>query len=581
VVNDIANDSTFLGADAALANGLRSCAGFPLHASGRTLGVLAIYGDKTGFFQEEEIDVFARLAEGIAFAVTSAANAQRLREQQDLMRIAGRAAKLGAWTLDVLTQTPFWSDETRAIYELDPGESPSAEQAIEAYAPEYRALLTHSLELCARDGTPFDIEGQLTTKRGRRVWVRVVGQAARDQSGVITRLQGSLQDISERHRLEEQLRQAQKMEAIGKLAGGVAHDFNNLLTVVLSYSALVLDSLKPADPLRTEIEQIQLAGQRAGELTRQLLAFSRQQVLRPRVIDLNQVLANLEKLLHRLIGEDVTLSYFKEPIGQLSADPGQIEQVIMNLVVNARDAMPNGGTITIETRNVELTAEYAAGHHGVVPGRYVMLAVTDSGVGMDAATRARVFEPFFTTKGQGEGTGLGLSTVWGIITQSGGHIWLYSEVGRGTTFRIYLPRVDLPLPAASAESMTPAGSLRGTETILVVEDEEQVRNLVCTILRRQGYNVLQAQNGGEAFLICEQYSARIDLLLTDVVMARMTGRELAERLAPLRPQMKVLYVSGYTENSIVHHGVLDSGIAFLAKPITPVVLLRKVRELLS
>ena len=581
VVNDIANDSTFLGAEAALASGLASCAGFPLHASGRTLGVLAIYGDKPGFFQQEEIDVFARLAEGIAFAVTSAANAERLREQQELMRIAGRAAKLGAWSLDVLTQTPFWSDEVRAIYDLDSGESPSAEDAIESYAPEFRALVAQSVELCARDGTPFDIEAQLITKRARRLWVRVVGQAARDQSGAITRLQGSLQDISERHRLEEQLRQAQKMEAIGKLAGGVAHDFNNLLTVVLSYSALVLDTLKPADPLRTEVEQIQLAGQRAGELTRQLLAFSRQQVLTPRVIDLNQVLANLEKLLHRLIGEDVTLSYFKEPIGQLSADPGQIEQVIMNLVVNARDAMPSGGTITIETRNVELTAEYAAGHHGVVPGRYVMLAVTDSGIGMEAATQARVFEPFFTTKGQGEGTGLGLSTVWGIITQSGGHIWIYSEVGRGTTFRIYLPRVDLPLAAATPETIAPGGPLRGTETILVVEDEEQVRNLVCTILRRQGYNVLQAQNGGEAFLICEQYSARIDLLLTDVVMARMTGRELAERLAPLRPAMKVLYVSGYTENSIVHHGVLDSGIAFLAKPITPAVLLRKVREVLS
>ena len=581
VVNDIANDSTFPGKEYALANGLASCAGFPLHAGGRTLGVLAIYGDRPGFFQQEEIDVFARLTQSIAFAVVSAANAERLREQQELMRIAGRAAKLGAWSLDVASQTPFWSDETRAIYELDPGESPSKEDAVESYLPEHRELVARSVELCARDGTPFDVEGQLVTKRGRRVWVRVVGQAVRDQSGAITRLQGSLQDISERHRLEEQLRQAQKMEAIGKLAGGVAHDFNNLLTVVLSYSALLLEVLKPADPMRAELEQIQLAGQRASELTKQLLAFGRQQVLKPRVLDLNQVLANLEKLLRRVIGEDVALSYFKEQIGQIYADPSQIEQVIMNLVVNARAAMPNGGTLTIETRNVELSAEYAAAHHGVVPGRYVMLAVTDSGIGMDAATRARVFEPFFTTKPQGEGTGLGLSTVWGIVTQSGGHVWLYSERGRGTTFRIYLPRVDLPLAAAPVESVTPVSSLRGAETILVVEDEEQVRQLVCTILRRQGYNVLHAQNGGEALLICEQYPARIDLLLTDVVMARMSGRELAERLAPLRPAMKVLYVSGYTENSIVHHGVLDSGIAFLPKPITPATLLRKVREVLA
>jgi signal transduction histidine kinase len=581
VVNDIANDSGFFGAEAALASGLASCAGFPLHASGKTLGVLAIYGAKAGFFQQEEIDVFARLAEGIAFAVVSSTNAARLREQQDLMRIAGKAAKLGAWSIHLAQQRVVWSDEVRAIYELDPGESPSYESGVRSYAPEYHALIQRTLEACSRDGTPFDFEAQLITKRGRRVWVRAVGQAVRDASGAITRLQGSLQDVSERHRLEEQLRQAQKMEAIGKLAGGVAHDFNNLLTVVLSYSALALEVLKAGDPLRIEIEQIQLAGMRASELTRQLLAFSRQQVLSPRVIDLNQVLSNLEKLLHRLLGEDITLSYFKEPVGQLSADPGQIEQVIMNLVVNARDAMPHGGTITIETRNVELTEEYAVSHHGVVPGRYVQLAVTDSGVGMDAATQARVFEPFFTTKSQGKGTGLGLSTVWGIVTQSGGHIWIYSEPGRGTTFRIYLPRVDLPLSAAAVESIAPTSSLRGSETILVVEDEEQVRNLVCTILRRQGYNVLQAQNGGEAFLICEQYPARIDLLLTDVVMARMTGRELAERLAPVRPSMKVLYVSGYTENSIVHHGVLESGIAFLAKPITPVALLRKVREVLS
>jgi two-component system, cell cycle sensor histidine kinase and response regulator CckA len=581
IVNDMATDTSFVGREDALACGLRAAGAFPLHASGRLLGMLSIYSREPGFFQTEEIDVFTKLAEGIAFAVVSSRNVDSLRERDELLRIAGRTAKLGGWSIDLAQRTIVWSDEVRAIYELDPGESPSFDAGVDAYAPEYRALLRQHVDACARDGAPFDVEAQLVTKRNRRVWVRVVGQAARDASGAITRLQGSLQDISERHRLEEQLRQAQKMEAIGKLAGGVAHDFNNLLSVVLSYSALALESLRPADPLRAEIEQIQLAGSRAGELTRQLLAFSRQQVMCPRVIDLNHVLSTLEKLLDRLTGDDVKLSFFKQPVGQLSADQSQIEQVIMNLVVNARDAMPNGGTITIETSNAELTEEYAATHHGVEPGRYVLLAVSDTGVGMDAATQARVFEPFFTTKGQAEGTGLGLATVWGIVTQSGGHIWIYSERGTGTTFRIYLPRVDLPLDAQQPENLASAGTLRGAETILVVEDEEQVRNLVCTVLRRQGYNVLQAQNGGEAFLICEQYGAKIDLLLTDVVMARMTGRELAERLAPLRPAMKVLYVSGYTENSIVHHGVLDSGIAFLPKPITPAALLRKVREVLG
>jgi len=581
VVNQITDDSGVVDAEVARAHGLRSCAAFGLHADAHTLGVLVIYGDTPGFFQTEEVDVFTRLANAIAFAAVSAANAESLRESESLLRIAGRTAKLGAWSLDLVQRKVIWSDEVRAIYELEPTESPSYDSGIEAYAPEFRELVQRCVESCARDGTPFDNEVQLITKRGRRVWVRAVGQAARDPNGTITRLQGSLQDISERRRLEDHLRQAQKLEAVGKLAGGVAHDFNNILMVILSYSALTLSSLRAGDPLREEIEQIQLAGDRARQLTSQLLAFSRQQVLSPRVIDLNQVLSSLEKLLQRLIREDITLTILHEPVGQLSADPGQIEQVIMNLVINARDAMPKGGAITIETRNIELSAEYAATHPNVTPGHYVMLAVTDTGLGMDVATQTRVFEPFFTTKGPGEGTGLGLATVWGIVTQSGGHIWLYSELGVGTTFHIYLPRVDAPLDALAAETNIPATKLRGAETILVVEDEEQVRNLVCVILRRNGYNVLQAGNGGEAVLICEQFTGKIDLLLTDVVMPRMSGRELAQRLSAPRATMKVLYMSGYTENAIVHHGVLDSGIAFLPKPIAPDALLRKIRDLLE
>ncbi|MFZ5895531.1 MAG: ATP-binding protein [Myxococcota bacterium] len=381
-------------------------------------------------------------------------------------------------------------------------------------------------------------------------------------------------------RSEEQLRRSQKLEAVGRLAGGIAHDFNNLLTAVISYSEILLNEV-PELSGREELQEIHRAGQRAATLTRQLLAFSRQQVLEPRVLDLNEIIKGCSNLLRRILGEDIELRTIAGPLlGHVRADPGQLEQVIMNLAINARDAMPNGGKLSIQTANVELDEVHAREYLGIRPGLYVMLAVTDTGVGMDRATQSRIFEPFFTTKDQGKGTGLGLSTVFGIVKQSGGGIWVYSEPGAGATFKLYFPRTDAALDSIPPLDSQP-NAHRGSETILLVEDDEQVRNVATSILRRCGYHVLEARTPAEALLISEQHPVRIHLLLTDVVMPKMSGRELAERLHRSRADMNVLFMSGYTDDAVLHHGVLDSDVAFVQKPLTPDSLCRKVRQVLD
>jgi signal transduction histidine kinase/FixJ family two-component response regulator len=381
---------------------------------------------------------------------------------------------------------------------------------------------------------------------------------------------------------EEQLQQAQKLEAVGRLAGGIAHDFNNLLTVILGYSGLLTRS-KLEKVAHERIEEINKAAQRASSLTRQLLAFSRKQVLKPEVLDINSLVEGTGKMLRRLIGEDIeVITSLKPGIGRINADPGQIEQVLINLVVNARDAMKDGGKITIETANVELEPAYSDMHIAVIPGTYVMLAVSDTGIGMDAETRNRIFEPFFTTKEVGKGTGLGLSMIYGIVKQSGGNIWVYSEPGRGTTFKVYLPRVQAEYnEIVSVSKQSDVAPELATETILLVEDEEMVRKLATDILRWKGYQVLVGKNGEDALRICEEHNGEIDLMLTDVVMPSMNGRKLAESVRPLRQNMKVVYMSGYTDDAIVHHGVLEPGTNFIQKPFTAETLTSTIREVLQ
>ncbi|MGV3619390.1 MAG: ATP-binding protein [Archangium sp.] len=512
-----------------------------------------------------------------------------LQENRALLAIAGRAAQLGGWSYVVATDEYRWTDELLAVLEISKDSAPTADILLSHYNDESRARIAAAMDSCKRHGTPFELHVQATTARGNHRHLRVIGAAELDETGAVREVHGSIQDETaqkeieaRQQRLEQQLHQSQKLEAVGTLAGGVAHDFNNLLTVILSYSSLMLEEHPQDSELREDLEEIRSAAERGTQLTRQLLAFGRKQLLQPRAVDLDTATDGVRKLLLQLLREDIQLTVLRsnEPCHVL-VDPGQFEQVLVNLVVNARDAMPHGGKLTIELSRVEADEAYVAAHPGASVGRYGMLTVTDTGVGMTRETQARVFEPFFTTKALGHGTGLGLASVYGIVQQSRGHIWLYSEPGKGSSFRVMFPCAEGAAVTSQDDVRKALPTLRGTETVLVVEDEAQVREVLCSSLRRLGYTVLEAQNGGEALMLSEQFSATIHLLVTDVVMPMLSGRQVAERLRQPRGELRVLFTSGYTENTITHHGVLDSGVPFVAKPFTPDVLARRVREVLD
>jgi PAS domain S-box-containing protein len=522
--------------------------------------------------------------DGIARDVTDRKGAEEnLRASESRLKSVVETALDAVITMDGGGFITGWNQRAEAVFGWPASEAVGRRLAQTIIPPQHREAhergLTHFLatghgpvlnrriELTGlhRDGHEFPVELAISPVRQGDTWL----------------FSAFVRDITEQRKLEAQFRQAQKMEAVGRLAGGVAHDFNNLLTVITSYTDLLLDDLAPQDPRRADIEEIGKAAGSAAALTRQLLAFSRQQVLEPRALDLNAVVSGADTLLKRLLGEDIEVVTVLAPaLGTVKADPGQIEQVIVNLAVNARDAMPEGGKLTIETANLVMDEAYVREHPAAQPGPYVLLAVSDTGTGMDEQTQRRIFEPFFTTKEMGKGTGLGLATVYGIVKQSGGFIWVYSEPHHGTSFKIYLPLVEEAAAVATAANQSKQAP-RGTETVLLVEDAAAVRAVTRQVLERLGYTVMEAPDGKAALHLAEKHRGPIHLLLTDVVMPELGGRLLAEQLRAARPEVKVLYISGYTDDAVVRHGVLAAGIAYLQKPFTPDVLGRKLREVLD
>ena len=559
--------------------GMVAFAGHPLTLDGRVVGVMALFAQHA--LSDAVTAALASMADHIALGIGRQRNAEALRSAEERVRFALEAADVGIWDHDFITGVQQWSEIQEAQYGLLPGTFGGTFEAfVERIHPDDRESMLDTIGKAMKSGADFMVHHRTLRPDGAVRWLSGAGRVLLGEHGEPARAVGITQDVTERHTLEAQCRQAQKMEAIGRLAGGVAHDFNNLLTAILGYTELLLVDFQLGDPHRGDLEEIQRAGTRAAGLTRQLLAFSRRQVIDPTVLDLNAVVSDIRAMLGRLIGEDVEVVVDLGPgLARVKADHGQVEQIVMNLALNGRDAMPRGGTLTIATANVELDGDYAATHAGVKPGSYVALTVTDTGTGMTPQVQARVFEPFFTTKEVGKGTGLGLATVDGIVKQSGGSCSVYSELGKGTSFHVYFPRVEAAERVVDATAPM-AGRRTATETVLVVEDGEGLRELARRLLHREGYTVLVAANADEAVRLFEATPA-IDLLLTDVVMPGASGPELTRQLVGQRPALKVIYMSGYADDAIVQRGVLKPGIAFLHKPFTSDTLGRKVREVLD
>jgi two-component system cell cycle sensor histidine kinase/response regulator CckA len=579
LTNTVVGDPEVSEQEWARREGMVAFAGHPLIVDGRVVGVMALFARHT--ISDDVIAALASVADHVAVGIERHRSAEALRTTEERMRFALQSADVGIWDMDYTTGVLRWSETIEAHYGLQPGTFGGTFEAfVERVHPDDRASLLETVGKAMNAGADFSTLHRTRWPDGEVRWLSGAGRVLLDDGGAPVRAVGISLDVTERRSLEEQYQQAQKMEAVGRLAGGVAHDFNNLLTVILGYCELLLEDFKPGDRHQADIAQIQNAGARAGGLTRQLLAFSRKQIIEPTLLDLNLIATDMRAMLGRLIGEDVKVVLALRPeLAPVTADRGQVEQVVMNLAVNARDAMPKGGTLTIETANVELDEHYAKTHQPVKPGSYVALTVSDTGTGMTPEVQARLFEPFFTTKEVGKGTGLGMATVYGIVSRSGGSVGVYSEIGKGTSFKVYFPRagaadmvLEAPIP------VTPARV--GTQTVLVVEDEGELRELARRLLQRQGYTVLVAANADEALRLFEANQS-IDVLLTDVVMPGASGPALTRQLVEQRPALRVIYMSGYTEDAIVHHGVLKPGIAFLNKPFTSETLGARIREVLE